>query len=205
MRLGTPLGGDETQMMLLLSGSSGGGKTYVMPYIQSLLPDACVRDSDEFGAPPDRAGRQERLEKCVREAIRLQASGRSLILCCQSPFGELLACPSTRELDHVACCLIDCHDHVRISRLKARGDNCGTMDMLSWASWHRMHAIDPQWRQDVIRENSWDPLRWDNWTSWQTGDPRWHVDIIDTSFVSGEEVAEQIAGIVKAGRENPLR
>ena len=191
--------------MLLLSGSSGGGKTYVMPYIKALLPDVCVRDSDEFGIPTDKVGRQERLEKCVREAIRLQKLNTSLILCCQSPFGELLACPSANELDHIACCLIDCQDHVRIERLNARGDNCGTMEMLSWASWHRMHAVNSQWRQDVIQENSWDQMLWDRWTSWPTGDHRWKVNIIDTSNLSGNDIARQIAVIEQTKTKNPLR
>jgi len=191
--------------MLLLSGSSGGGKTYVMPYLKSLLPEVSVRDSDDFGIPTDKVGRQERLEICVQEALRLQKLGTSLILCCQSPYGELLACPSAHELDHAACCLIDCHDHVRITRLNSRGDNCGTMDMLSWASWHRMHAIDPQWRQDVLRDNSWDQMLWERWTSWPTGDHRWKVNIIDTSSISGEEIAHRIAEIMKTNTKNPLR
>ena len=192
-------------MLLLLSGSSGAGKTYAMPYIKALLPDASIRDSDEFGIPTDKPGRQERLENCVKEAIRLQNMNTSLVLCCQSPFGELLACPSAHELDHMACCVIDCNDHIRIERLNSRGDNCGTMDMLSWASWHRMHAIDPQWRQDVIRDNSWDQMCWHNWTSWLQGDQRWKVDIIDTSFLTGEDVAERIVDIVKTNPTNPLK
>src|SRR5437016_9072437 len=105
-------------MFLLLSGSSGGGKTHSMQYLRQLFPDVSIRDSDEFGIEVDKAGRQERLERWVQEAIRLQRHGESLILGGQSPFGELLACPSTPGLNSVGCCLLDCHDHVRISRLK---------------------------------------------------------------------------------------
>jgi energy-coupling factor transporter ATP-binding protein EcfA2 len=192
-------------MFLLLSGSSGGGKTHVVQYLKTLLPEASVRDSDEWKTEASKAGRQEGLEMWVREAVRLQNLGQSLVLCGQSPFGELLACPSTPELDSVGCCLLDCHDHVRIRRLKRRGDNCGTMDMLCWACWHRMHAIDPQWRQDVIRDGCWEQLRWDRWTGWTAGDPRWKVPIIDTSALSGEEVAKQIYSVAIATTINPLK
>src|SRR5580700_6232323 len=167
-------------MFLLLSGSSGGGKTHSMPYLKRLLPDVSIRDSDEFGATGGKAGRQENLEIWVKEAIRLQELDKSLILCGQSPIGELLACPSAPALDSMGCCLLDCHDHVRIRRLKQRGDNCGSMDMLCWACWHRMHAIDPQWRQDVIRDDCWEQLCWDRWSGWTAGDPRWKVKVIDT-------------------------
>ena len=192
-------------MILLLTGASGGGKTHVMPYIKSILPDACVRDSDDLGIPGDKAGRQERLEDWVKEAIRLQSVDISLVLCCQAPFGELLACPSAHKLDGLGCCLLDCHDHVRIDRLRRRGDNCGTLEMLSWSSWHRMHAVDPQWRQDVIRDDSWDGMRWENWISWPKGDPRWNVQIVDTSFLDGEAIAEQLATALKANTNNPVR
>jgi hypothetical protein len=192
-------------MFLLLSGSSGAGKTYSMPYLRRLLPAASIRDSDEYGGGGGKAGRQETLERWVKEAVRLQKLGQSLILASQSPFGELLACPSTPELNSVGCCLLDCHDHVRIRRLNQRGDNCGSMDMLCWACWHRMHAIDPQWRQDVIRDGCWEQLCWDRWSSWAADDPRWKVKVIDTSTLSGEEVAKQIHSIAAETITNPLR
>jgi hypothetical protein len=192
-------------MFLLLSGSAGSGKTYVMQFLRQLLPGVSVRDSDEGGGARTKAERQERLEKWVAEALRLQKLGESLILVGQSPFGELLACPSAPELNSVGACLLDCHDHVRIKRLKQRGDNLGSMEMLSWACWHRMHAIDPQWRQDVIRDGGWEQLCWDRWSDWAADDPRWKVRIIDTSLLSGEEVAKQIQSIAAETVTNPLR
>ena len=68
-----------------------------------------------------------------------------------------------------------------------------------------MHAVDPQWRQDVIRDDSWDGMRWENWISWPKGDPRWNVKIVDTSFLDGEAIAEQLATALKANTNNPVR
>lgn len=196
---------DKQIMFLLVSGSAGAGKSHSMQYLRQWYPAVSVRDLDEYGVPADKAGRQERLEKWVQEALQLQKLGESLILVGQSPFGELLACPSTTELNSVGGCLLDCHDHVRIRRLHQRGDNWGSMEMLSWACWHRMHAIDPQWRQDVIRDGCWEQLCWERWIGWTADDPRWKVRIIDTSALSGEEVAKQIHSIAAETITNPLR
>ena len=192
-------------MFLLVSGSAGAGKSHSMQYLRQWYPAVSIRDLDEYGVPANKAERQERLEKWVQEALGLQKLGESLILVGQSPFGELLACPSTPGLNSVGGCLLDCHDHVRIRRLNQRGDNWGSMEMLSWACWHRMHAIDPQWRQDVIRDGCWEELCWDRWSGWTADDPRWKVRIIDTSALSGEEVAKQIHSIAAEIITNPLK
>jgi hypothetical protein len=68
-----------------------------------------------------------------------------------------------------------------------------------------MHAIDPQWRQDVIRDGCWEQLCWERWIGWTADDPRWKVRIIDTSALSGEEVAKQIHSIAAETITNPLR
>jgi dephospho-CoA kinase len=113
-------------MMLLLAGASGGGKSHVLRILRSSLPETVVQDADELEIPTDKAGRQSLLEQCVAEAVRLQENGASFILGSQSPLGELLACPSAGKLESVGCCLIDCHEHIRIRRLLERGDRCGT-------------------------------------------------------------------------------
>ena len=94
-------------MFLLLSGSSGSGKTYSMEYLRQWFPAVSIRDSDEYGGAKSKAERQERLEKWVTEALRLEKLGEPLILASQSPFGEFLACPSTPELNSVGACLRD--------------------------------------------------------------------------------------------------
>ncbi len=147
-------------MFLLVSGSAGAGKSHSMQYLRHWYPAVSIRDLDEYGVPADKAGRQERLEKWVQEALRLQNIGESLILVGQSPFGELLACPSTPQLNCVGGCLLDCHDHVRIRR--------------------------------------------ERWIGWTADDSRWKVSIIDTSTLSGEEVAKQIHSLAAETITNPV-
>ena len=59
---------------------------------------------------------------------------------------------------------------VRIDPLRARGATGDTQEMLCWAAWQRMHAVDPQWRPDVIREGGAAEMRWERWEGWQRGD-----------------------------------
>jgi len=53
--------------------------------------------------------------------------------------------------------------------------------MLSSAAWQRVHAVDPQWRQDVISSAQVDAMRWERWINWQRGDPRWRVHVLDST------------------------
>ena len=100
---------------------------------------------------------------------------------------------SAPQVDGVVACLLDCYDVVRIDRLRARDLHGATQEMLCWAAWQRMHAVDPQWRQDVIRDESAPEMRWERWESWQRGDPRWHVQVIDTTALTIEEVASEVS------------
>jgi hypothetical protein len=61
--------------------------------------------------------------------------------------------------------------------------------MLNWAAWHRMNAVDPQWRQDVIIEDSEPGMRWERWRDWQRGEPLWRVTTLDTTGSTIVEVA----------------
>jgi hypothetical protein len=79
-----------------------------------------------------------------------------------------------------------------------RGTHGATQEMLSWAVWQRVHAVDPQWRQDVICGPGFDEMRWDRWTSWQRGDPRWRVHVIDTTQLAISEVVGRIVSWVQA-------
>ena len=72
--------------------------------------------------------------------------------------------------------------------------------MLCWAAWQRMHAVDPQWRQDVIREGGAAEMRWERWEDWQRGDRRWQVRVIDTTAMTMEEVAAEVSRWVQERR-----
>jgi len=66
------------------------------------------------------------------------------------------------------------------------------MEMLCWAAWQRMHAVDPQWYQNTIREDGAREMHWERWEDWQRGDPRWQTYVLDTTNLTIAEVAEAI-------------
>jgi hypothetical protein len=109
--------------------------------------------------------------------------------------GEVLACPSAPELPPIHAILLDCYDVVRIDRIRARdGDHavCATQEMLCWAAGLRMHAIDPQWRQDVIQSEGAQDMAWKRWSSWRKHDPRWQVQVLDNSRLTLEETTNAL-------------
>jgi hypothetical protein len=130
-------------VILLVVGATAAGKTAALGFVAGRLPHVEIRDFDEVGVPedPDDLWRSRANEQWVQHAI---ASDRPLLLAGQTPLGELLASPSADRLDGIASCLVDCHDVVRIQRLRRRGHPPATQDQLNWAAWHRMHATDPQ-------------------------------------------------------------
>lgn len=69
-----------------------------------------------------------------------------------------------------------------------------------------MHAVDPQWRPDVIQDGSAPEMCWDRWHDWQRGDPRWDIWVLDTTELSVETVAEHIAAWVctKRAKRQPV-
>jgi hypothetical protein len=115
--------------------------------------------------------------------------------------GEILACPSAPQIE-LRVALLDCHDVVRLDRLRIRGTHGITQEMLSWAAWQRVHAVDPRWRQDVICSAELNDMRWERWTYWYRGDPRWRVHIIDTTELGIDQVVERIASWVRAEQQS---
>jgi hypothetical protein len=57
-----------------------------------------------------------------------------------------------------------------------------------WAAWQRVHAVDPQWCPDVIRQERPGEMQWERWDSWKRGDPRWRVHVIDTTNLTVAQV-----------------
>jgi hypothetical protein len=105
----------------------------------------------------------------------------------QIVLGEILACPSAKQIDKINFCLLDVSDFERIQRLKKRNTYGADQNMLNWSSWLRMHHKDPQWVQHVLKENCWDGLffsAWDQLVSW---DNTASVKIIDTTELSLSE------------------
>lgn len=196
-------------MLVLLSGSACSGKTTALGALRSaeqLRGRVAVHDADEVGVPSGAgtAWRQEALEGWVRRALDLQRGGLHLVLASQSPWGELLACPSAPALDGAAALLLDVDDDERLSRLVERDgerwDHQARGAFLGWARWHREHAADPSARQHVLVDGGWAAMRWDRWTSWRRGDPRWSVPVVDTTRTSvagsGRRVVEAVAALL---------
>ena len=189
-------------MLFLLFGSSAAGKTVALDVLRGRVTNLAVHDFDEIGVPPgaDTAWRHRANEESIGRALEHQARGTDLLLAGRTPFGELLAAPSAKRLEAISACLLDCDDETRVARLEARGPEWFArtggelQDYLNWAAWMRGHAADPSWRTDVIRhEATMDEMRWSRWSAWRAGDPRWRVRVLDSSRLTVEEVARELA------------
>ena len=170
-------------MLFLISGAAATGKKSVVRILKDKLENIECHDFNETPVK-DGTNRRVVLEDWVQKALKAQKSGMDFLLSAQSPFGELLACPSAIKLDGIKCCLLDCHDFVRVERYLERPQFkewplC--MDTLCWAIFHRMHAHDPKWEQRVIVDKELPDYGWKRWTNWTAEDKRWNVKIIDTT------------------------
>ena len=185
-------------MFFLISGSSGAGKTAIGPHVARLVEGLVFHDADEHLGEP--------LEFWVDHGLEYDKEGVDMLLSTSRPYGELLACPKTIDLSAVAGCLMDCDDLTRATRLRSRPpprNQILGMDILCWASWHRMHADDPGWSQHTITENG-EERCWERWINWRRGDPRWNIPVFDTSDAELEETAAAIAAWVVGARRNPV-
>ena len=185
-------------MLFLVMGASGSGKSSCLNGLRQNRPDVDWRDFDDvLEHPSSTSGRQRTTEYWLKVAVQNQAKGISTGIAGTSVLGEVLACPSASDLNGIHALLLDCTDVVRIDRIRARDGIDSTLasqDMLCWAAWLRMHASDPQWRQDVIRSQGEPGMEWERWTSWMKGDARWKVSVLDNSFLSVEQTTSALVG-----------
>ena len=181
-------------MLYLVTGASGSGKTACLDILRQRNPQVVWYDFDEVGVPAnaDKRWRHRTTEYWLERAIENQAKGLDTCINGNIILGEVLACPSAPEINGLAVCLLDCADVVRIDRLRARGSNGANMEMLCWAAWQRMHAVDPQWYQNTIRDDGATEMHWERWEDWEKGDARWQTHVLDTTTLTIEEVAESI-------------
>ena len=185
-------------MLFVLTGSSAAGKTAVLSGLAASVADLEPHDVDELGVPrgASRRWRQEATEAWTRRVIA--SAARDTLIASQTPLGEWLAVPSATALEGIAVCLLDVSDQIRAERLRRRREAIAPgriqlRHLLAWAAWHRSHAADPQWRQDVIQQGAWERMRWERWRHWQRGDHRWDVLRLDTSVAPVEDTVEQLA------------
>lgn len=193
-------------MLFFITDASGSGKTTCFKYLRKSLPQIYWYDFDAVGVPTN-AGtiwRQHTTEHWIQKAVQHQFAGKDTGVCGQAVYGEILACPSAIYVNGIAVCLLDCHDVVRINRLKIRGKRGVSQDTLCWASWLRMHAIDPQWRQDIIRDEAEQWLHWKRWGKWQEGDSRWRLWVLDTTNLSIDEMVKCVTSWVLQQKDEHL-
>ena len=150
-------------------------------------------------------GRQWLTEYWLQRALEHQARGQDIGVCGQMVYGEILAAPSAPLLAGLAVCLLDCADMVRMDRLRALhlppgAINIVSQQMLNWASWLRMHAVDPQWEPETIRATGPLGWRWECWATWRRGDPRWQVWTLDTTALTVPDVVAAVADWVERQR-----
>lgn len=190
-------------MLFFIPGANGSGKTTVIPELRRLLPDMQIYDFDRY--PDRKTGRQiatpEERQDIAEEwlQVALANAPQHTIVSGLGIMGEVFACPSAPQLDHIAFCLLDCADIVRLDRLKARGTpEHASMEMLCWAAWLRVHHIDPGFRQDVINNGNNPRMIWERWTAWERGNPHWRAHYIDTTPLSVDATVTQIVQWIQA-------
>lgn len=190
-------------MLFFVPGASGAGKTSIIPFLCQLLPEMAVYDfdahpiQDEIGFMQTPEQRQQVVEAWLQTAL---ANGpQHTIVSGLGVMGEVFACPSAPQVDHIAFCLLDCDDVERLERIRRRGDvQNASMDMLCWSAWLRVHHVDPQFRQDVINTGGNPAMVWSRWANWERNHPHWRCRRIDTTHLSPQQVAEQVAEWIRA-------
>lgn len=176
-----------------IGGASGSGKSTILPHLKERLGQKiAVYDFDDIGIPDgaDKKWRQESTEQWLQKLLK---NNQDACLLGQIVLGEILACPSARQLRDVHYCLLDVSDFERINRLKKRGTYGADQNMLNWAAWLRMHHQDPQWVQHVLKDDCWSGLnfsQWDKLTEWPDTAG---IKIIDTSDLSVLETTDAVS------------
>lgn len=183
-------------MLFCVTGASGSGKSACLSGLRRKHPEIDWHDFDDLPfTPATVAERQIGTEYWLQVAATNARNGRDTGLAGSCIPGEILACPSSPDPSELRFLLLDCNDIVRVDRLRRRdlSADAASQDMLSWAAWQRMHAIDPQWRPDVIRTNGAPEMMWDRWNTWMRGDHRWQVEIVDTTRLAISEMVDHVA------------
>jgi hypothetical protein len=192
-------------MLYFITGAGGAGKSAVLPRLRGHFPDIAWHEFDSLGVPSDAdtRWRQRTLEAWLQKSCSAQADGQGTGIVGQVAIGEILAAPSAPLLSGIALCLLDCDDLTRIDRMRERGSEID-QDMLNWAAWLRVHAVDPAWRPDVVMRDGEEDYVWQRWKGWQRGEPRWCVFRLDTTRLTISDVGERLADWIRREAEQPV-
>jgi GNAT superfamily N-acetyltransferase len=178
--------------LYFIGGASGSGKTAVMPHLKELLGDnIAVYDFDDIGVPEgaDKKWRQESTEIWLQ---KLLSEGNDACLLGQIVLGEILSCPSGKQIDKINFCLLDVSDFERIARLKKRNTYDADQNMLNWSAWLRMHTQDPQWARHVIQEDAADIINFTRLSALKSYEEVANIKILDTTDLALHEVAQEL-------------
>ena len=180
-------GREDEDVLLLISGASGAGKTSVREAIAGeLVPDVEaieLRHLETVPAVPDIAWRQRMAERAVARSRVLDAQRRHLLLAGDpvAP-GEVLAAPSATSVD-IAVCLLDVAEDTQRERPRSRGDPEELLSHhVAFAAWMRRHAEDPAHMPHVLTTGGWDGMRWSRLATLP-----WQITVIDGSAMSVAE------------------
>jgi hypothetical protein len=180
-------GREDEDVLLLISGASGAGKTSVREAIAGeLVPDVEaieLRHLETVPAVPDIAWRQRMAERAVARSRVLDAQRRHLLLAGDpvAP-GKVLAAPSATSVD-IAVCLLDVAEDTQRERLRSRGDPEELLPHhVAFAAWMRRHAEDPAHMPHVLTTGGWDGMRWSRLATLP-----WQITVIDGSAMSVAE------------------
>lgn len=183
--------------LYFIGGASGSGKTAVMPHLKVLLGEGiAVYDFDDIGVPDgvDKKWRQESTEKWLQ---KLLSEGKDACLLGQIVLGEILSCPSAKQISRINFCLLDVSDFERIGRLKKRNTYGVDQNMLNWAAWLRMHTQDPQWAMHVIQEDAASIMDFTRLSTLKSYEEVANIKILDTTDLALHEVAMKLANWIK--------
>lgn len=183
--------------LYFISGASGSGKTAVIPYLKELLGDSiAIYDFDAIGVPEgaDKKWRQESTEKWLQ---KLLSDGKDACLLGQIVLGEILSCPSVKQIDKINFCLLEVSDFERIRRLKKRDTYGADQNMLNWSAWLRMHHRDPQWAPHVIQENAASIMDFSRLSALKNYEEAANIKILDTTDLVLHEVAGELLDWVR--------
>lgn len=185
--------GKKMAKFYFITGGSGSGKSTIIPDLKKILGNNyVVYDFDSIGVPKnaDKKWRQETTEKWLRKLLQ---DNKDACLLGQMVLGELLACPSAKQIASVNFCLLDVSDYERITRLKNSNIGNANQYMLNWSAWLRMHHQDPQWEQHVIKDDCWHGLNFSEWDKLDHWNSKATVKIIDTTGLNIINSAEAVA------------
>ena len=186
----------SSEMLLLVTGASGAGKSTVReriaPGLAPKVQSVELRDVLAVPAVPTLAWRQQAAQAAVLRALALHAEDRHLLLCGDPvAAGEVLAAPSATQLDALAVCLLDLSVAAQTRRLARRGDDPALLHHHhAFADWMRGHARDPGHMPHVLRDGGWAPMHWDRLDALTT----WECEVLDTTALTASEVADAVAG-----------